>query len=206
MPLSRRAMLGRTLIAAPLLSSDLFAPLLAASQPQAPEEKWYWYPGHSLTFKSVGKDTGGTCTWILVENSPREGVPFHKHLHEDESFYVIDGRFEITVADTTVVGGPGTYMYGPRAVQHRWTNVGSGRGRLLNVFTPSGLEDYFLAVAIPIVSSTQQPSVNMAKLNARMAPLREKFGLIRTGTTKYPRPGDPTVSNPAGDSKISIPK
>ena len=206
MPTSRRAMLRQTLIAAPLLSSDLLAPMFAASEPQAAEEKWYWYPGHALSFKSTGKDTGGTCTWMLVENSPKEGVPFHKHLREDESFYVIDGQFEITVGETTVVGGPGTYTYGPRGVQHRWTNVGSSRGRLLNVFTPSGIEAYFLAVAIPIASLSQQPSVDMADLNARMAPLREKFGLIRTGTTKYPRPGDPTVSNPVGDSKISTPQ
>jgi quercetin dioxygenase-like cupin family protein len=199
-------MLQRSLIAAPVLSSELFAPMLAASELQAAEEHWYWYPGHSLTFKSTGKDTSGTCTWMLVENSPREGVPFHKHLHEDESFYVIDGRFEITVRDSTVVGGPGTYMWGPRGVEHRWTNVGSSRGRLLNVFTPSGLEEYFLAVAIPIASSSQQPTVDMVALNARMAPLREKFGLIRTGATKYPRPGDATVSNPAGDSKIPVPK
>lgn len=206
MPLSRRVMLRQTLIAAPLLSSELFGPMLRAAEAQAAEEKWYWYPGHSLTFKSIGKDTGGTCTWMLVENSPQEGVPFHKHLREDESFYVIDGQFEITVGEKTVVGGPGTYMYGPRGVQHRWTNVGSRRGRLLNVFTPSSIEDYFLAVAIPVASSSQQPSVDMTVLNARMAPLREKFGLIRTGTTKYSRPGDPSVSNPAGDSKTSIQK
>jgi quercetin dioxygenase-like cupin family protein len=127
---------------------------------QSAEEEWYWYPGHSLTFKSIGKDTGGVCTWMLVENSPHEGVPFHKHLHEDESFYVMDGRFEITVGDRSVVGGPGTYLYGPRTVEHRWTNVGAGRGRLLNVFTPSGIEGYFLAVAIPIASSLQQPRVD----------------------------------------------
>jgi len=206
MPLSRRAMLRRTLIAAPILRCELFAPILAAADLGTTEEKWYWYPGHSLTFKSIGKDTGGTCTWMLVENSPREGVPFHKHLHEDESFYVVEGLFEITIGDITVVGGPGTYMFGPREVQHRWTNVGEGRGRLLNVFTPSGIENYFLAAAIPITSSSHRPSVDIAALNVRMKPLRERFGVIRTGPTKYPRPGDPSVSNPAGDSELPVPK
>lgn len=200
MPLSRRTVIQRGLIAAPLLSTGLSAAMPGAAE-QSAEEKWYWYPGHSLTFKSIGKDTGGICTWMLVENSPHEGVPFHKHLHEDESFYVIDGRFEIAVGDRSVVGGPGTYLFGPRTVQHRWTNVGAGRGRLLNVFTPSGIEGYFLAVAIPIASPLQQPSVDMPALNTQMASLREKFGIIRTGTTKYPRPGDPTASNPAGDAR-----
>jgi len=206
MPLSRRAMFHRALIAAPILRSDLFAPMFATADLPAPEEKWYWWPAHSFTFKSLGKDTGDTCTWMLVESTPREGVPFHKHLHEDESFYLIDGQFEITVGDKTVIGGPGAYMYGPREVQHRWTNIGEKRGRLLNVFTPSGLENYFLAAAIPITSSTEQPKVDMAALNARLAPLREKFGVLRTGPTKYPRPGDPIASNPTGDLKTAIPK
>ena len=202
---SRRTMLRQTLIAAPLLSSDLFVPMATAIDAQGPKEQWYWYPGHAIAFKAFGKDTGGTCAWQLVENSPREGVPFHKHLNEDESFYVIDGQFEITVGERTIVGGAGTYAHGPRNVPHRWTNVGSRRGRLLNVFTPSGLEMYFYAVAIPIKSPTEQPNVDMAALNTRMKPLREKYGLIRTGPTKYPRPGDPTASNPMGDSETTIP-
>ena len=57
--------------------------------------------------------------------------------------------FEITVGDRTVIGGPGTYLYGPRNIEHRWTNVGKGRGRLLNVFTPSGIEGYFVDVGYP---------------------------------------------------------
>jgi quercetin dioxygenase-like cupin family protein len=179
--------------------------MLATGDLTASEEKWYWWPGHSLTFKATGKDTGDMCTWMLVENSPREGVPFHKHLYEDESFYVIDGQFEITIGDKTVVGGPGTYVFGPRQVQHRWTNVGERRGRLINVFTPSGLENFFLAAAIPITSSSQQPSVDMAAMNARMKTLREKFGMIRTGPTKYPRSDDPAASNPTGDLKTPPP-
>jgi quercetin dioxygenase-like cupin family protein len=183
---SRRALLQRGAVAAPLFISEVFSPLTASAQAPAPPEQWYWYPGHSLTMKAIAKDTAATCTWMLVENSPQQGVPFHKHLREDESFYVINGLFEITVGDETVTGGPGTYIYGPRGVPHRWTNMGSARGRMLNVFTPSGLEQYFLSVALPISSSSQQPSVDTATLVPKMAALRDKFGLIRTGSTKYP--------------------
>lgn len=56
---------------------------------------------------------------------------FIKHLHEDETFYVIEGEFEITVGDVTKAGVPGTFAYGPRNLPHRWTNVGNRRGRLL---------------------------------------------------------------------------
>ena len=149
-------------------------------------DQWYWYPGHALTVKSSGKETGDVTTWMLVENAAREGVPFHKHLHEDESFYVIDGLFEITIGDVTTQGGPGMFAFGPRNLPHRWTNVGDGRGRLLNVFNPSGIENYFLSVAIPVKNSTDQPQVNLVDFQSKTAPLREKFGIVRTGPLKYP--------------------
>lgn len=181
----RRKLLERGLMAAPLLPSILSIPF-AWAEPSASAEQWYWYPGHTFTFKAIGKDTGNTCTWMLVENSPREGTPFHAHMHEDESFYVLAGRFEISVGDKTVVGEPGTYMYGPRNVPHRWTNVGGSRGRLLSMFAPSGLEGYFLAAGVPIKRPTDIPHVNVAELQVRTAPLREKFGIVRTGPLKYP--------------------
>ena len=98
-PLSRRRMLRRGLIAAPFIQGGFTVPLIGAAQPQALPEQWYWWPGHTMTIKATGEETAGTCTWILFENSFHEGVPFHKHLREDESFYVVEGIFEITVGD-----------------------------------------------------------------------------------------------------------
>ncbi len=181
---SRRTLLKQAAIAAPSLALNVSLPIFASNAP-AQKEQWYWYPGHSLAIKAAGKDTGGTCMWMLVENGPREGVPFHKHLKEDESFYVIDGTFEIEVGDTSVTGGPGTYVYGPRNVPHRWTNMGNGRGRMLNVFTPPGLEGYFLSVAVPVTTSSENPCADMAQMTKKMAELREQYGLVRTGDRKY---------------------
>jgi quercetin dioxygenase-like cupin family protein len=181
---SRRSLLQQTILAGSFLS-PAFMDLLAASAQMPANEQWYWYPGHSFTIRADGKATADMATWMLVENSPHEGVPFHKHLHEDESFYVIDGEFEITIGDATTTGGPGTFAYGPRNVPHRWTNVGSRRGRILSVFNPSGIEGYFLAVSVPIKSPTDNPHVDVAELQARSAPLREKFGIVRTGGLKF---------------------
>jgi quercetin dioxygenase-like cupin family protein len=181
---SRRKLLQRGLMAALLMPSMLFTPI-GLGETSIPVEQWYWYPGHTFCMKSTGKETGGTTTWMLAEAPPRGGVPFHKHLYEDESFYVIDGLFELSVGERSVSGGPGTYAYGPRNVPHRWTNVGSSRGRILNVCSPSGIEGYFLSVAIPI-KNLEQPSINLSDFQARTAPAREKFGIIRTGPLKFP--------------------
>jgi quercetin dioxygenase-like cupin family protein len=183
---SRRKFLKVGLVASSAVLANSFNPLRVAGATSLSSEQWYWYPGHSLCIKAAGKDTGGSCMWMLVENAPREGVPFHKHLNEDESFYIISGDFEITVGDRTISGGPGTYVYGPRNVPHRWTNIGTSRAQLLNVFTPSGLESYFLEVAVPVPSSSVKPCVDMAGMARKMAAVRNKYGLVRTGERKYP--------------------
>ena len=125
---------------------------------------------------------------MLIENSPRGGVPFHKHRYEDESFYVVDGLFEITLGDRSVSGTAGTCTYGSREVPQRWTNIGASCGRLLCVYTPAGIEGYFLSVAIAVNSSTEQPAINLPEFQSRTAAAREKFGIIRTGPLKFPKP------------------
>jgi hypothetical protein len=59
---------------------------------------------------------------------------------------------------------------------------------LLNVYTPGGIDKFFLAVGIPIHSSTEQPQIDLAAYNLRTKPLREKTGIIRLGPPKYPEP------------------
>jgi mannose-6-phosphate isomerase-like protein (cupin superfamily) len=183
---SRRTLLRHSILAAPVLSADLFALPHAAAEGSLSSEQWYWYPFHNLTMKATSSDTGDTTAWMLIENSPHQGVPLHKHLYEDESFFVLSGIFEITVGGKTTTGGPGTYAYGPRNVPHQWTNMGPGRGQLLNCYTPGGIDKFFLAAGIPIHSSTEQPQVDLAAYEARTKPLREKTGIIRLGPPKYP--------------------
>jgi mannose-6-phosphate isomerase-like protein (cupin superfamily) len=183
---SRRTLLRQSFLAAPVLTADLFALLHVSAEEPSSSDQWYWYPFHNLTMKATSSDTGGTTAWMLIENSPHQGVPLHKHLYEDESFFVLNGIFEITVGGKTITGGPGTYAYGPRNVPHQWTNMGSGRGQLLNVYTPGGIDKFFLAAGIPIHSSTEQPQVDLAAYDARTRPLREKTGIIRLGPPKYP--------------------
>jgi quercetin dioxygenase-like cupin family protein len=183
--IARRGLLKWGAFSIPALPTLLLSVLQSRADTES-TEKWYWYPGHYFTIKATGKDTANTCAWMLVENSPREGVPFHKHLFEDESFYIIEGQFEITVDDRTITGGPGTFAYGPRNVPHRWTNTGSGRGRILSVLSPSGLENYFLSVAVPVSNPGEKPAIDIAEFQAKTTAARQKFGIVRTGPLKYP--------------------
>jgi hypothetical protein len=42
-----------------------------------------------------------------------------------------------------VSGGPGTFVFAPRGLPHRYKNIGTAHGRLLFTFTPAGIEAFF---------------------------------------------------------------
>src|SRR5262245_33094437 len=54
----------------------------------------------------------------------------HVHAEFEESFYVLDGTFTVTVGDETVEATAGTYVLVPRGTAHTIT-VAAGGGRLL---------------------------------------------------------------------------
>jgi mannose-6-phosphate isomerase-like protein (cupin superfamily) len=186
---SRRSLIRSSLIVGPLIFGASILPDLAEAEvPNADPNAWFWFPGHNFCMKATGKDTGGTYAWLMAENGPRQGVPFHKHVREDECFLVVEETLEITVGDRTVTGGPGTYAFGPREIPHRWTNVGTGRGRIMNVYTPSGFEAMFYELGLPIPDSTAPPPQDPAPVIARMPAFAAKHDNTRTGDFKYPPP------------------
>jgi len=69
---------------------------------------------------------------------PGEGVPFHMHSREDETFYVVSGMGEFRLGDTTVVRGAGSRVYGPRDVPHTFRNVGDDDLKCLIVYSLEG--------------------------------------------------------------------
>lgn len=98
---SRRWLIREGLISTPILPSVLGA-AVAHEQTPISAEQWYRYPGHAFTMKAIGKQTSGTIAWDADRELTPPRVPFHKHLYEHESFYVVDSAFEITIGDRSV--------------------------------------------------------------------------------------------------------
>jgi mannose-6-phosphate isomerase-like protein (cupin superfamily) len=71
------------------------------------------------------------------------GPGLHIHEKENELYYVLDGEFEFVCGDDRVCGGPGTFVFAPRGLPHRFKNIGSAPGRMLVSFTPGGIEGFF---------------------------------------------------------------
>jgi mannose-6-phosphate isomerase-like protein (cupin superfamily) len=99
--------------------------------------------GEVLTIKVAGEDTDGAYTIIQEVSPPSGGPPLHLHHREDEAFYVLEGEYEVHCGDERISATPGTFVFAPRKIPHTFRNVSPGRGKVLAIVTPAGIEKFF---------------------------------------------------------------
>ena len=62
-----------------------------------------------------GADSGGGFSLVEHPMPPRSlAAPLHRHTHEDEYSYVLEGRLGALLGDEVVFGGPGDLVFKPR--------------------------------------------------------------------------------------------
>ena len=116
-----------------------------------------WWLGVSLaTIKATGKETGGRYTLVEVLEPEGEESPLHVHHNEDEAFWVLEGELTFQVGEETIKASPGSFLFGPRDVPHRYT-VDSGPARMLFLLSPSGFEEFIYATSEPAQERTLPP-------------------------------------------------
>src|SRR5437763_6206558 len=102
--------------------------------------------GAQSTFKVLSAQTGGAYA-VLEQLVPAgHGPPLHVHRHETEIFYILEGRFEVTIGDQKVAAPPGAIVVGPRNIPHTFRNTGTTPGKLLLTVIPGRFADYFIEV------------------------------------------------------------
>ncbi len=113
-------------------------------------------PEAALSIKPFGLDmrvllasgsTGGAVSVVMVCHKPGEGAFDHLHHTQDECLFIVEGRYEVVVAGSVRIVGPGTVVFIPRGVTHRFTNIGTSTGRMLDWSSPGGQDRYFRAIA-----------------------------------------------------------
>lgn len=143
----------------------------------AGEGERIWIVGDTMTLKATGETTGGSL--VVLENltAPGGGPPPHLHEVEDEFWYVLDGRFEIVVADEVHTLGPGGFAFAPAGTVHHFRNVSDTPARVLVGFTPGGIEGFFRASGRPAVDDGPAPPFDDDEL-ARTMEAAPRFGLV----------------------------
>ncbi|OBJ02507.1 cupin [Mycobacterium sp. 1165196.3] len=134
-------------------------------------------PGFGAVFKLSGKTNGGEVS--IVEHPFAVGLltAAHRHTREDEHSIVLAGEIGFRSDDSEVVLGPGGYITKPRGQMHAMWNAGSEPGRIIEVITPGGFENYFRELGELLVEHDQDPAGTPLHELPEFGKLADKYGL-----------------------------
>lgn len=108
-----------------------------------------WFLGSLVTVKATGAETRGRLTVVEFVNPPGFAPPLHRHLQEDELFYVLSGTAQFHCDGQVLSAGAGDFVLLPATLPHTFV-VGEGEPlRTLQITTPSGFEQFAAAVGGP---------------------------------------------------------
>lgn len=103
--------------------------------------------------------------------------PPHRHLAEDELFYVFEGSISFTVDDETRVIGPGQSAFVPRGTKHTYVNTSESDARMIAVYTPSGMEGWFREVCTRVTDESTPPPAVTPELIERMLAAGPRYNI-----------------------------
>ena len=109
--------------------------------------------------------------YSLLENATQAGYagpPPHRHLRQDEGFYVLEGRFTFYVDGQTIEVSAGQFANVPKGSAHTFQNTGSGVGRMLVIVAPAGDFERFIEEAGERVTTTTPPALPTGPPDATM--------------------------------------
>lgn len=125
-----------------------------------------WFLDNLITVK-LGESDG--APFGLVENAMATGshTPLHRHLDEDEGFYVLEGRLCLFLeGGRHLVAEPGTYIHVPRGTVHALHALTDLR--LLVLSDPGGFVEFAREMGVPAPRREVPPRVapDLARLDA----------------------------------------
>ena len=108
-----------------------------------------WFLGSLVTVKASGAETHGRVTVVEFLNPPGFAPPLHRHIHEDEMFYVLDGEAEFHCDGWTSVARPGDFVVLPAGLAHSFVVISDDPFRTLQITSPAGFEEFAAAGGQP---------------------------------------------------------
>jgi mannose-6-phosphate isomerase-like protein (cupin superfamily) len=100
--------------------------------------------GIGVRFMAWAAQTGGGFSLVEHPMAPRAlAAPLHRHTHEDEYSYVLEGRMGADLGGEVVHADAGDLVFKPRGQWHAFWNAGDEPCRILEIICPGGFEKYF---------------------------------------------------------------
>ena len=129
-----------------------------------------WLGALGIRLMVSGAESSGGFALVEHRLKPRAlAGPLHRHAHEDEYSFILEGKLGAKLGDELVYGGPGDLITKPRGQWHTFWNAGDAEARLLEIISPAGFEHYFEEMVA--ISGGGRPKPELA------APIRERYSL-----------------------------
>lgn len=109
----------------------------------------YWFNTTLVEVKATGEQTNRVFSLVQVLSPPGSETPLHINNNEEVTYYVLEGELTFTVGEKTIKGLPGSCIYVPRQIKHKFKIEGSSPARMLNMYTPAGREQLFIEMSMP---------------------------------------------------------
>jgi len=133
-----------------------------------------WWKTGRITVKATGDQTGNAFAQFEVDDPRGSGPPLHVHRNEDETFYVLEGQVTMFVGDERIDLDAGDYCFGARGIPHAYL-VRSERARMLVTISPSGSEQLFVGLGVPVTGAEPPTDAVMPPLD-EMVRLFARYG------------------------------
>lgn len=117
-------------------------PLVRGSVLRPGEGTAYWFLGSLVTVKVAAAQTRGRLTVLDFRNPPGFAPPLHRHLTEDECFYVVSGAARFRCDDETFEAHEGDVVLLPVGSAHSFKVLGDEPLRTLQITVPAGFEEF----------------------------------------------------------------
>lgn len=137
----------------------------------------YWGPGDLYTFHVTGAESGGSMFAFDCLVAAGGGPPPHRHLAEDELFFLYDGSIEFTAGGETSLVSAGDSIFVPKGLGHSYVNVADTPALMLTIYTPAGMEGWFREVFEPPVDRTATPPPPTPEMLQRMVEAGPRYNV-----------------------------
>lgn len=143
---------------------------MAATHTPYNADETFAFPG-AITLRILlrGDQTGGSME--VFEDIVEPGIGPGRHIHhdQDETFFFLEGQFDVEIDGTRHHMSPGDVAFIPRGTVHAFKNVGLLPGRLRYIFSPAlGMENMF--------RDFHNAQVDGTLTTATMAQIASKYG------------------------------
>ena len=124
--------------------------------------------GRAVVKIKISKRQGPASMSLLTSTvATNDAIPIHKHLHEDEIFFIRQGTGLFTLGKKEHTVHAGSLIFIPKGVWHGLKNTGAEEIATVFGYSPAGFEDFFKEVGSPADKPFVEKSMDERKAIAK---------------------------------------